>query len=752
MENPTPNPETKAASSLKPIWEFAFKTFSFIFAIMTGVTTIFQFWQLFEGNQDETIWKTAGLALLVFIISLFYIGWIYDRSPNQSVQVFNWIQKSARALFILSLILGIGSGVYISNRNEERNQKFVVLVLDFYGPEPENYQVRQTLANQIEDALSPFSSESEVVETAIQIEEGEGKTEAVELGKKYQADLVLWGRYQVINSSVRVTVHVANLAELSRKTLPDEDYTDATPSDDLTFVDKLSGQSRAMALFISGMTRYEIDDYAEAEKRIGMAIEQGEWPDQLESKAVLYFYRGYARLKLKRYEDSIKDFDHVIELLEAQESEKTPRRLSKTLNNRGQVYKSLGQVDDAISDFKNAILVDSTYLNPYFSLGITYGDIEKYDLARETFQKILNMNPDNVGAYNNIGVTYNRQNDYTTAIEYFKNALKINPNYYLSYCNRGFSYEKQEQLEPAFQDYMRCMSLNPEYPKAYSGLGYIYALQKNYESSIENFSVAISLDPTYSIAFYNRGLSYKNLGMIDPAISDFKNAIRLDANYLNAHMSLGNIYGDNLKEYDLARTEYRKVIEIEPNNAFAYNNIGATYKNQKDYATAIQYFEKALNIDPNYYLACYNMGYSYEMLHKYDLAVKEYLRCISLQPENFKAYNSLGWVYTQLDQFDLAIQTLSKAIELNPASSNTYLNRGNAYKNLAQYELARDDFIRAIELNPKNAWAYYFLGYTYEKLNEPSFAIDYLEMAIQLSPDDPILAKYANEELKKLQP
>ena len=593
----------------QPIVDFVKKVWLVFTTVSTAVADIIAFIKLGEGEQELFVWVIAIGLLLILLVILIYIGWLNRESANRPL-----LRNSARLITIIIFLIGAVASIQIYQRNVERNAKFLILVLDFTGPDSDNYPIRQDIVQQLRDTLKPYEAETEVIGEDLQITEDEGSAKAVEIGKSYKADLVLWGRYQIQDSIARVTVHVENLANLSRNTLPlSEDYVDESPTDHFQFQDKLYKQSGAMALFISAMTRYEVKDYAEAERRLNEAIELGEWPDQLVPQTILYFYRGYSRLQNKNYQESINDFNKVVELLSESTISEAKLRTAKAYNNMGIAFEGLSQIDEAISSYQKAISSDGSFLNARHNLGITYSNLGDFDSAQAEFEKVLVIDPENLAAYNNIGVNLERQGDYQRSIDAFAKAIAIDPSYYLAYLNKGFTYEKLGQIDQAIEDYSEAIRLNSEYAKSYNNRGNLYINLKLYDLAIIDLEKAVYLDPTYEIAYRNLGRAHSCVKEYRAAIDDFTKAIEIAPGEVYSYVDRGGVYRE-LEQYDLALQDYGKAIELGPDDAYPYRVRGDLYAELKQYDLAIADYTKSIELDPTYVHIYYSRGLAYQAL------------------------------------------------------------------------------------------------------------------------------------------
>ena len=89
-----------------------------------------------------------------------------------------------------------------------------------------------------------------------------------------------------------------------------------------------------------------------------------------------------------------------------------------------------------------------------------------------------------------------------------------------------------------------------------------------------------------------------------------------------------------------ASRTWRKVLELDPRNAKAENNLGVALLRQGNLAEAMTHFQKALEIDPDYTDAQNDLGMAFLREEKVDEAIPHLQRAIELNPANAKIYEA----------------------------------------------------------------------------------------------------------------
>lgn len=126
----------------------------------------------------------------------------------------------------------------------------------------------------------------------------------------------------------------------------------------------------------------------------------------------------------------------------------------------------MGNHDDAIADFSEALQRNPDNAVFYNNRGTTYHKIGKYKLAIADYDRALNLNPEFAMTFNNRGNAYHQTGQHDRAIPDFNRAIQLDQKIVAVYNNRGMVFENKGQLENAIEDYSKAIQLNPNYAKA----------------------------------------------------------------------------------------------------------------------------------------------------------------------------------------------------------------------------------------------------------------------------------------------
>lgn len=122
---------------------------------------------------------------------------------------------------------------------------------------------------------------------------------------------------------------------------------------------------------------------------------------------------------------------------------------------------------------------------------------------------------------------------------------------------------------------------------------------------------------------------------------------------------------------------------------------------------AISYYEQAVKIDPEFAFAWDNMGICYRRLENYDKALEAYQRSLEIDPEGMMPLQNIAVVYQYKKQYNKAIEVYEKIAALDDTNPEVYYGIGNIYTNfLLDFEKALPYMCKAYNLYIKQKSPY----------------------------------------------
>ena len=172
-------------------------------------------------------------------------------------------------------------------------------------------------------------------------------------------------------------------------------------------------------------------------------------PSQIDSHVNL----GHIASRNKNWKMAIEKFDLGIEL---------GTKKADTFYYAGFVRNNLGKYEEAIPYFINAITIKPSNADYHFDLGNSYQNINQLDDALLHFRKALEINPNHYKAHNNIGTIFWSIGELDKAKFEFEKVLHINPNVPAIHNNLASIYLKKGELKKAIHHLEILINLQPK--------------------------------------------------------------------------------------------------------------------------------------------------------------------------------------------------------------------------------------------------------------------------------------------------
>lgn len=134
-----------------------------------------------------------------------------------------------------------------------------------------------------------------------------------------------------------------------------------------------------------------------------------------------------------------------------------------------------------------------------------------------------------------------------------------------------------------------------------------FSLVQDFSSSVEDLNRALSIRPGFTIAYFCRAnIRYKLVDFQKNSIVDNENTEK--STDKNVSLSIEKQTKFNV---EMIMRDYDKVIELQPDFAFAYYNKANILCSQQDFKSAIYNFNKAIDCDADFAEAYFNRALTY---------------------------------------------------------------------------------------------------------------------------------------------
>ncbi len=267
----------------------------------------------------------------------------------------------------------------------------------------------------------------------------------------------------------------------------------------------------------------------------------------------------------------------------------------------GDIYRAIGQFDNAITEYKMAIWLDSLNISAYRHLCQAYEELGDFDSAIETYKKLISIMPNIPEFHSNLANILYIKGDVESAVAHFQTAVTLNPNkQWTSVINQTLGYifqESKSDLNAAISSYQSAYLLTPTDIDVYINLGSAFYDKEDYDNALAIYRNALDLQPENAKIHCNLGFLYWGKGDIDEAIKEYELAITYDPIYDIAYNNLGVIYLDDLGRVQQAMELFKKSVECNPNYALAHFNLARCIALTGDKIEAAKLFQIAQDIN-----------------------------------------------------------------------------------------------------------------------------------------------------------
>lgn len=324
------------------------------------------------------------------------------------------------------------------------------------------------------------------------------------------------------------------------------------------------------------------------------------------------------------------------------------------------VKKALIELHKRVENYDALINIALELLNTYpdeevglWALSIlmeTYKIIHDYDKAME-YANMIKIHPlaDSVQSGENIALILMEEGDIQESIELFKSLIAQDPNNVVLKKELAKAYEQNKDYKVATEIYKKILDeasasdvnqIHFELSNLYSNWAMYEFSQGNNDECFKHFTTAIQYFDQNPDIYYLLGSVNQLIKNFNEAIAQYKKAIELNPQESSYYFAISECYKEIDSIYDQKKylLESLKYNFLDPK---VHYNLSRIYEIQNDKVNAMLHIKKALELNPDYIDAKHSFALILEHAGDIDGAITAYEEILALEPDNEIAINNL---------------------------------------------------------------------------------------------------------------
>jgi tetratricopeptide (TPR) repeat protein len=274
--------------------------------------------------------------------------------------------------------------------------------------------------------------------------------------------------------------------------------------------------------FITGFNKY-VDPGEDVKAGKRKSIQEFTKAIQLNSKyEYAYFIRGIAYLQLQEHQQSLADFNRVINI--------NPKNFEAYYSRAVLKRYGLNDFQGALADYNQAIMISSIFLPAYIGRAEVKKYLGDFQGALADYNQIISFNPKLGAAYSVRAILKeDNLNDFSGALADYNQAIALDPKDSDSYYRRAFLKRYSlKDFRGALTDYNQAIALKPKDSVLYYIRADLKEKLNDIQGALIDYNQAIALKPKDPAPYSSRAFlkAYK-LNDRAGAVQDFRQAARL---------------------------------------------------------------------------------------------------------------------------------------------------------------------------------------------------------------------------------
>lgn len=336
--------------------------------------------------------------------------------------------------------------------------------------------------------------------------------------------------------------------------------------------------------------------------------------------------------------------------------------------------------------------------------------IEAFDLKRqgyykqaiEVYYKLLSETEDNIEILAELADLYFLMKNNSKSLHYIEKVLELDPEHVQSLITLKNIYLAQFDFESAIETAEKICKIDNSMSSKIALFELLYKCKK-YEQ-IGNYEI----DSAQSECLFWQAKALYKIKKYDEALELFENVC--NKNEEPELLLLGKIYFKK-GMLDKAKEVYRKLKELDLQDAESLNFVGLNYIDELELDKAIECFKKAIDLKEDEGKYFYNLGQAYFLKGWIEEAQKSFNTAICLNPMEENYHYSLAYLLYRVGDFNGAL------LHLTDESLNSKILKLVIQAEQGNLATPKVELEKMLKENPDNESILFSLAKIYFKLD-----------------------------------
>ncbi len=428
-------------------------------------------------------------------------------------------------------------------------------------------------------------------------------------------------------------------------------------------------------------------------------------------------------------------------------------------------FKRAGQYQNAIKHYQHVVTLNPNTPNIFNLIGEMYRALQDYKQAKIYFDKQKDQNQivrlalrqSDLNSMYQKGLAHFECKELEEAKKCFENVLEQDCNHFDTLFDLARLHSCQENYEATINYYDRALKQQPKNIAVLNNAGSIFYNKELYQAALECFDLALENmgvdDERYLAVLMNKARTLKKLEKESEGVSilyqlaqhfEQQNNSALALNCYNQLHTLFPLHRDswmakiklfyNSKNVAKAKECLEIMLNQNPSDRFALNNLAYLYRTEKEFDKAMSLHKKIHQAKLQNEKTEFEYGLLLVAQKKYDKAIRCFSHMRHEYPEHLVVLEEMASIFVVQKQAQEAFNCYEEIHKLSKdpvMRARAYCQQGKLYKRPEATAEAKCCFEQAIQFNPNYGEAYYALGMVHFENDKMPQAYEYIFKAVE---------------------